>query len=162
MQHKLLLFLILSLLGYQSHALDWDQVNTKIESKFPSVENISIQQLYTKDPAEILLIDVREDEEYAVSHIPGAQNVTEPKAIAALALQEKKNVVVYCSVGYRSAKIAQELEKLGVKNVVNLEGSIFAWANAGFPLVNQAGTTRTVHSFNEHWGQLLNETVPSK
>jgi 3-mercaptopyruvate sulfurtransferase SseA len=58
--------------------------------------------------------------------------------------------------------MAQELEKLGVNNVVNLKGSIFAWADAGLPLVNQAGTTRAVHSFDKHWGQLLNETVPSR
>ncbi len=162
MQNKSSIFLILSLLSYQCHALDLERINSKIHREFPSVEHISIEQFNTKNPAEILLIDVREYEEYAVSHIPGARHLTDAKAIATLALQEKKAVVVYCSVGYRSSKMAQRLKKTGVENISNLEGSIFAWANASLPLVNQAGTTRAVHSYNQYWGKILNETVPGK
>lgn len=155
MKYSYLLLLVFVLTACQSDTLNWDQVNAEIQQKFPSVKHISIDELNTRDDKNILLIDVREDEEYAVSHIPGALNLKNPKTIAKLAVQSRKDIVVYCSVGYRSAIMANELKNLGVKNVVNLEGSIFAWANDGLPLVNQSGSTRKVHHYDDYWGQLL-------
>ena len=68
---------------------------------------------------------------------------------------EFDTVVVYCSVGYRSAAMVERLMKLGVKNAFNLEGSIFEWANSGKPVVNDQGMTKGVHPYNDYWGQLL-------
>ena len=56
--------------------------------------------------------------------------------------------------------MAQELKKMGINDVANFKGSIFAWANADMPLVNKNGSTKTVHPFDEYWGQLLDKGVP--
>ncbi len=155
MKYSYLVLLVLVLPACQGDTLNWDQVNAEIQQKFPDIKQISIDELNAKDNKNILLIDVREDNEYAVSHIPGAININNPKTIAKLAVQSSKDVIVYCSVGYRSAIMAKELENLGITNVANLKGSLFAWANDGLPLVNQSGSTREVHPYDEHWGQLL-------
>ncbi len=155
MKYSYLLLLAFVLPACQGDTLNWVQVNAEIQQKFPDVIHISIDELNAKDNTNILLVDVREDEEYAVSHIPGALNLKNPKTIAKLAVQSGKDIVVYCSVGYRSAIMAKELKNLGVKNVVNLQGSLFAWANHGLPLVNQSGSTRKVHPYDEYWGRLL-------
>lgn len=160
MKRYLFFFLVLSLFSCEQNALNLNNLSAEIQKNFPSVAHISIGELNSRDLSNILLVDVREREEYAVSHIPGAKNITNAKDIAILALQSKKDIIVYCSVGYRSAIIAKKLKTLGVNNVTNLEGSIFAWANAELPLVNQTGNTRTVHPYNDYWGQLLDETVP--
>ena len=81
--------------------------------------------------------------------------------IMALAEPENREVVVYCSVGYRSSAIAASLQELGV-SVRNLRRSIFGWANQGLPLENAAGVTLFVHPFDETWGRLLNNNVPQR
>ncbi len=155
MKYSFLLIVIFSLSAYAQDELNWHDVNAMIEKKFPDIERITINDLKTRDLNDIILVDVRKKKEFLVSHIPGAVNLTDPFDIAELASGSKKDIVVYCSVGYRSAAVVNELKNLGIKNAVNLEGSIFAWANAGLPLVNQTGSTREVHPYDEYWGQLL-------
>jgi len=76
-------------------------------------------------------------------------------------------VVCYCSVGYRSSYLAQQLqceldkpvylEKKSKVMVYNLEGSIFKWANEGKDLEGNKGfKTVVVHPYNVIWGKLLN------
>jgi rhodanese-related sulfurtransferase len=155
MKYSLLLLMVLSLVACDQDKLNWDDINLEIQQKFPSVERITIDELKAKDLTEIILIDVRKKEEFVVSHIPGAVNLTDPFDIAELVSESEKDVVVYCSVGYRSAAVVHELKNLGVHNTTNLEGSIFAWANADLPLVNQTGSTQSVHPYDDYWGQLL-------
>ena len=54
-------------------------------------------------------------------------------------------MVAYCSVGYRSAGLTDELGQRGYTRVCNLEGSLFQWANEGRPLVNADGRVNVVH-----------------
>lgn len=144
----------------QQSQLNWEHITSEIEDKFDHVEHISVAEFInkTKNNNDLVIIDVRNKNEYAVSHIPGAIHMTDPKEIAAVAVQHEKEVIVYCSVGYRSAIVAQKLQALDV-HVVNLQGSIFAWANQRLPLYNSAGVTKDVHPYNQHWGQLLDQHV---
>lgn len=84
---------------------------------------------------EILLIDVREPNEYAFERIPGALlyplSTFDPKAVPA----EGRKVVVQCAAGSRSMRAAQELLIAGHQGVANLEGGINAWKAAGLPLI---------------------------
>lgn len=157
MKYSLLILLVLSLAACEQDKLNWRDINAEIQQKFPEVERITINELNAKDLTDVILIDVRKKEEFAVSHLAGAINLTDPFDIAGLASETEKDVVVYCSVGYRSAAVVHELKNLGIKNAINLEGSIFAWSNAGLPLVNQSGSTRDVHPYDEYWGQLLDQ-----
>jgi rhodanese-related sulfurtransferase len=118
------------------------------------------------DPAQptLQLLDVREPAEFAVSHLPGAIRVN-PSASAREVtprLNSGRPVIVYCSVGYRSSRLAERLIAAGVPRVSNLDGSIFAWANEGRPLVSDAGPVRRVHPYNAFFGRLLKPELRAK
>jgi rhodanese-related sulfurtransferase len=104
-----------------------------------------------------LLLDARAPEEYRVSHLPGARLAPDRKTALALleGLPADTPIVVYCSVGYRSARLADKLRRAGYSRACNLEGSIFQWANEDRPLAGPDGPTRLVHPFNPDWGTLL-------
>ena len=83
-----------------------------------------------------VLLDVRHREEYETSHLTEAKHV-DPKVCVEVIRQIADNntpIVCYCSAGYRSSKLANDPIVEGWQQVFNLEGSIFAWANLGFPL----------------------------
>lgn len=149
------LILICCLIACEQDGLNWDDVNVEIQRKFPDVERLSVKELSTKDLKDVILVDVRKKEEFAVSHIPGAVNLVDPFDIAELASQSEKEMVVYCSVGYRSAAVVHELNNLGIKTAKNLQGSIFEWANNDLPLIDKNGSTRNIHPYDDYWGQLL-------
>lgn len=103
-----------------------------------------------------IILDAREREEYEVSHIPGARfaGYDHFKVEDWTGLPKDQPIVVYCSVGYRSEKIAGQLERQGFSNVFNLYGSIFEWVNRGYPVVDQKDQpTDTVHTYNKDWSR---------
>jgi len=138
-------------------------IKQKIRSEFPAVAQMSTKQLQgllseTLDN-NVLLLDVREAEEFNVSHLKKAKLATTLKD-ALLILHDvpkDKRIVAYCSVGYRSAELVQKLTDQGYQNVYNLEGSIFEWANRGLPVFNQGKPVNKVHPYNWWWGRLLNK-----
>lgn len=162
LKKTLSLLLMMSLFGCQRNQPNWDDINTRIVEQYNDVEHISIEQFNNEMRDQALLIDVREPAEFAISHIPGAENITNPEVIASMLLESGRDIVVYCSVGYRSAAMARTLQSLGLNNVSNLQGSIFAWANEGLPLVNQSGSTANVHPYDDEWGRLLEKSVPTR
>jgi rhodanese-related sulfurtransferase len=107
-----------------------------------------------------IILDVRSEEEFRVSHLEGAIHVdpSQPR-VESLPIPENAAVVVYCSVGYRSAAIVRALEESGITEVHNLEGGIFAWANEGRPVFRDARRAATVHSYDRLWGYLLREDL---
>ncbi len=141
-----------------SAQLNWQSLKAQIRNQFPSVEHITTTDFKENYSGSALVVDVRNADEFAVSHIPDAVHFQDADQLAAwIKRQPTQPVVVYCSVGYRSAQMAKSLQKLGLQQVVNLEGSIFEWANQGEPVVAPTGPTQKVHPFNEKWGQLLEE-----
>lgn len=72
----------------------------------------------------------------------------------------EKDVVCYCSIGYRSSILANRIKAIGAGNASNLEGSMFKWANEGREIVDDGGTaTYFVHPYNWLFGLA---TSPSK
>jgi rhodanese-related sulfurtransferase len=109
-------------------------------------------------PQPPIVLDTRSPEEFGVSHIAGAQFVDYKgfKKEMANGLDRKRPVVVYCTVGYRSERIGEQLQKLGFKTVHNLYGGIFEWVNEGHPVVDAQGkVTPRVHAYSQDWGQWL-------
>ncbi len=105
-----------------------------------------------------LILDIRSDEEFAVSHIKNASFIDYDSFSEEMVagLPRDAQVVVYCSVGYRSEKIGEKLQKLGFKNVFNLYGGIFQWKNDGFEVLNSQGqSTDSVHTYNKSWSKWL-------
>jgi rhodanese-related sulfurtransferase len=158
----LLKLVVLSCLGVSfAVAGDLDDYAAGLRKKFPDVRTISTAELAGLDvSARPLLLDAREENEFAVSHLPGARRAEKDFAtqLKRLGVSKERPIVVYCSVGYRSALLAQKLSKAGFSHVQNLEGSIFAWANEGRPLVNANGTTSGAHPFNILWGRYLDKS----
>ena len=104
-----------------------------------------------------MIIDVRSEAEFAVSHLRGARNCVSVWQVKAALETNTWPVVVYCSVGYRSSALAEKLQRSGITNVWNLEGSLFAWANEGRPVYRGETTLKPVrvHPYDAKWGQLL-------
>ena len=146
-----------------AQAMDWSETKQLVRTEFPDAPQLSItglsKVLDRQTPAP-LVIDVREAEEYAVSHLPGAVHA-QGSELERLVRETgtKRPIVLYCSVGYRSARETEKLRRRGYANVSNLEGSIFEWANAGKPLVRGGPQSQTptdvVHPYDDAWGVLL-------
>ena len=114
---------------------------------------------------EYLILDTREEEEYSVSHIPGARHLgyAHFDPLSLQNIPKDQPIVLYCSVGYRSEKIGEKLRKQGFTKVYNLYGSIFEWANRGYPLItSDGGATRQLHTYNRNWSQYVNEGAAKK
>ncbi len=111
----------------------------------------------------MVLFDVREAEEYAQSHIPGALRVS-PAATGASVLAEHgarmagATVVFYCAVGWRSGLMVQGIREAAAlapaAALFNLRGGIFRWHAAAGQLEFGPGATG-VHPFDTAWGRLL-------
>ena len=91
---------------------------------------------------EFHLIDVREDHEWAAGHIPGAIHLC--KGIIERDIEEKipnreAEILLYCGGGFRSALVADNLQKMGYKKVVSVDGGWRGWRAAGFPVEKEGG-----------------------
>ena len=120
-----------------------------LEKRFPDVETITVDEvgrLLEKD--SVVLVDVREAKEQKVSMIPGAISVEAFEDDEDR--YEQITVVAYCTIGHRSSEYAQQLTQRG-RRVLNLRGSILAWAHAGGPLVLNSEATRTLHVYGSNW-----------
>lgn len=109
---------------------------------------------------QVVLLDIRSEAEFAVSHLTNAQLVPYEGFSARMVedLSRQTPIVVYCSVGYRSERIGEQLQKMGFTSVRNLYGGIFDWKNKGYPVVNaQNVPTDSVHTYNKNWSQWLNK-----
>ncbi len=147
-------------------------INFLIKLKFPEVKKIDTETLsqWQVDTTKIqpLLLDARTESEYAVSHIKTAIpiDLTRKDFFDTLNISIYTPIVVYCSVGYRSAIVAKKLQKAGFSQVFNLSGGIFEWANEQrpmFQLISQKlHLTIFVHSYNVTWGKLLRKQSRSR
>ena len=85
---------------------------------------------------QIVVIDVREPEEFARGKIPGAYTI--PRGVLEMQidgrLPREATVVLYCGVGGRSALAAKSLAEMGYDKVENLQGGWSAWTNSGLPV----------------------------
>ncbi len=94
--------------------------------------------------ADATVLDVREDDEWAAGHIAGATHVPlSGLPTRAAEIPDADPLVVVCRVGGRSAQVTAWLVGQG-RDAVNLEGGLYAWEDAGRPLVTDAGTPGTV------------------
>ena len=134
------------------------------------VPNIAVEELKEKlasgDSAKLVLFDTRRLEEYKISHIRLAIQLNPDMAakdfIKKYGAEIKgKQVVFYCSVGYRSSIFVERVQERalagGVLSLANLRGGIFRWYNEGNALVDQRGETDAIHPYDRFWGRLIKE-----
>lgn len=96
------------------------------------MESITVEELKVllESNIPLCLLDVREEQEYAICHIADSVNI--PMSVITDKfdkLDRELDTVVLCHHGMRSLQVANFLENAGFKNVKNVEGGIAAWAN---------------------------------
>ncbi len=94
---------------------------------------------------KLTLIDVREDNEWARGHLPGAVHLGKgiiERDIEQAFPDKQAQLVLYCGGGFRSALVADNLQKMGYTNVISMDGGWGGWTAAGYP-VEKPGETAT-------------------
>jgi rhodanese-related sulfurtransferase len=141
-------------------------LNPKFEKKVNnlinhSVSTISCERLYTKlNTPNLYILDAREKPEFEVSHLNKARwvgyNTFSEESLADI--PKDATIVIYCSVGYRSEKVGEQLLNKGYKRVYNLLGGIFEWTNRAYQLVDKTNSsTDKVHPYDAAWGKWLDK-----
>jgi rhodanese-related sulfurtransferase len=86
----------------------------------------------------MIIIDTREDNEWARGHIPNAVHLGKgviERDIEKAIPNKDATLVLYCGGGYRSALAADNLQKMGYRNVISMDGGWRGWTEAGFPTI---------------------------
>ena len=103
------------------------------------IREVSVDEVKAKlqEGEQFVLIDVREESEFAKDHIPGAVHIG--KGTIERDIEEKvpdlnTPIILYCGGGFRSALAADNLRKMGYRNVFSLDGGVRGWREKGFPL----------------------------
>jgi molybdopterin/thiamine biosynthesis adenylyltransferase/rhodanese-related sulfurtransferase len=114
-------------------------VRSRIEEIDPADASTELES------GDAVLVDTREQHEWDEAHLEGATLVPPASVedrIAEVAPDRSRRVVLYCRVGNRSARAADQLEsELGYENVASIAGGIVAWQEAGLPVVEPEGLT---------------------
>jgi rhodanese-related sulfurtransferase len=85
---------------------------------------------------KMILVDVREESEWARGHLPGAKHLGKgiiERDIERAFPDKAAPLVLYCGGGYRSALAGDNLLKMGYTNVISMDGGWRAWVDAGYP-----------------------------
>jgi rhodanese-related sulfurtransferase len=89
---------------------------------------------------KFLLVDVREESEFAKDHLPGAIHLGKgviERDIEARVPELNHEMILYCGGGFRSALAADNLQKMGYTNVISMDGGIRGWREKGYPLTKE-------------------------
>ena len=104
------------------------------------VEEESFQETKKRIDAgeKFILVDTREDSEWARGHIPGAIHLSKgiiERDIEKTVPDKDARIILYCGGGFRSALAADNLQKMGYRNVISMDGGWRGWTEAGLPTV---------------------------
>jgi rhodanese-related sulfurtransferase len=116
---------------------------------FPGIEEIDAENaLKLLEYLDVVFVDVRKPEEQAVSMIPGA--VTSEVFLADMERFRGQRIIAYCTISYRSGKLAAKLNRKGI-TMVNLKGGLLGWVHAGGPLVRGNLPVTVLHVYGRKW-----------
>jgi rhodanese-related sulfurtransferase len=112
-----------------------------VEDARGRIREVSVDDVKTRiDRGEnLVLLDVREESEYARDHLPGAIHLGKgviERDIEQSVPQLDTPLVLYCGGGYRSALAADNLQKMGYTNVLSMDGGIREWREKHLPLTS--------------------------
>ena len=104
------------------------------------IPEIDVDELARRHAAGDHVLDVREDDEFAAAHVPGAQHIPLGELIERVdEVPEEGTIYVICARGARSAKAVEHLVRQG-REAVNVAGGTIAWIDAGLPTDLGPGT----------------------
>jgi len=107
--------------------------DAKTRVKETNVEDVNRRM---ESAEKFLLVDVREDNEWANGHLPGAVHMGRgiiERDIETKVPETSTKMILYCGGGYRSALVADNLQKMGYTNVESMDGGWRGWTEAGLP-----------------------------
>ncbi len=129
-------WMLLALALVSGAMLTWSFIGSKL-SGVEQADTLKATRLYNDDA---LVLDVREDKEYAAGHIPKAKHIPLGQLTGRLKELEKfktKPILVTCRSGQRSARACGILKKAGFETVYNQAGGIIAWERANLPVTQK-------------------------
>lgn len=101
--------------------------------------DIGTVKRWQQEQRDFFLIDVREDHEWANGHLPDAIHLSKgiiERDIVARVIDFDHILVLYCGGGFRSSMAGDNLQKMGYRNVISLDGGYSAWKKAGYELIS--------------------------
>jgi rhodanese-related sulfurtransferase len=112
-----------------------------VEDAKKRVRETNVDQVKARlDKGEkLLIVDVREESEFARDHLPGSIHLG--KGILERDIEQKvpdvnAEIILYCGGGFRSALAADALQKMGYRNVISMDGGIRVWRDKSYPLTS--------------------------
>jgi sodium/bile acid cotransporter 7 len=130
----------------------------RYKKSFPKVQDISAKNaMALMKTAEVVFVDIRQPKEQKVSMLPGA--VTEKDFKKNLEQYRGHVIIGYCTISYRSGKLARKMEKKGIV-MLNLRGGMLAWVHEGGKVYDQHGETKEVHVYSKKWNFLPDGYTP--
>jgi len=129
-------WMLASLVVISGAMLAWSFIGSKL-SGVEQADTLKATRLYNDDA---LVLDVRENKEYAAGHIPKAKHIPLgqlPGRIQELDKFKSKPILVTCRSGHRSARACGMLKKAGFETVYNQAGGIIAWERANLPVTQK-------------------------
>jgi len=129
-------WMLVSLVVVSGAMLTWSFIGAKL-SGIEQADTLKATRLYNDDA---LVLDVREDKEFAAGHIPKAKHIPLGQLAGRLNELDKfknKPVLVTCRTGHRSARACGMLKKAGFETVYNHAGGIIAWERANLPVTQK-------------------------
>ena len=109
-----------------------------VEAVKKGVQECQIEDVQVKLKAQspLILVDVREDNEWQAGHIPGALHLGRgiiERDIETKIPDKNAEIILYCGGGFRSALAAESLQKMGYTNVISMDGGMRAWRERKLP-----------------------------
>lgn len=123
------------------------------EIKGPWIKAAELKSIL--EDTNLILIDVRQPKELEISILPHALSTAQFAARYRTGIPAGSRIVVYCTIGYRSGRYAEQLAAMGIK-CENLEGGILMWSFAGGPLKAKNANdewvaTNRIHVYDAEW-----------
>ena len=120
----------------KTHSPGFIKVAEAARARIMEVQNDAVKARLDRGERFVLL-DVREDNEWAASRLPHAEHLA--RGILERDVEKRfpdpaTEIVLYCGGGYRSALAADTLRQMGYTNVRSLAGGFSGWTEKGFPL----------------------------
>jgi rhodanese-related sulfurtransferase len=129
-------WMLVALAMFSGAMLAWSFIGSRL-SGVEQADTLKATRLYNDDA---LVLDVREDKEFAASHIPKAKHIPLGQLAGRIKELDKfkgKPVLVTCRSGQRSASACRMLKKAGFETVYNQAGGIIAWERANLPVTQK-------------------------
>lgn len=128
--------LLVALAMFSGAMLAWSFIGGRL-SGVEQADTLKATRLYNDDA---LVLDVREDKEFAAGHIPKAKHIPLGQLAGRIKELDKlkgKPILVTCRSGQRSARACRMLKKAGFETVYNQAGGIIAWERANLPVTQK-------------------------